>query len=52
MNNKIILLVEDNPSDVELTKRALTQNNIVNKMVVAEDGVPFRHRQICRQGYK
>jgi two-component system response regulator len=39
MNNKIILLVEDNPSDVELTKRALTQNNIVNKMVVAEDGV-------------
>jgi two-component system, response regulator len=38
MNNKIILLVEDNPSDVGLTKRALEKNNIANKMVVVEDG--------------
>jgi two-component system response regulator len=38
MNNKIILLVEDNNSDVELTKRALAKNNISNKMVVVEDG--------------
>jgi two-component system response regulator len=38
MNNKIILLVEDNPSDIELTKRALEKNNITNKLVVAEDG--------------
>ncbi len=38
MNNKIILLVEDNPSDVELTKRALTKHNITNKLVVAQDG--------------
>jgi CheY-like chemotaxis protein len=38
MNNRIILLVEDNPSDVELTKRALTRNNITNKLVVAQDG--------------
>ncbi len=38
MNNKTILLVEDNPSDVELTKRALTKNNITNKLVVAQDG--------------
>lgn len=36
---KIILLVEDNPDDVLLTKRALKQNNIVNQLVVAEDGV-------------
>jgi two-component system response regulator len=39
MDNKIILLVEDNPDDVELTLRAFKQNNISNKVVVAKDGV-------------
>jgi two-component system response regulator len=39
MEEKIILLVEDNPDDVELTIRALKKNNISNKMVVAKDGV-------------
>ena len=38
MKNKIILLVEDNPSDVKLTKRALEQNQIANQLIVAEDG--------------
>jgi two-component system response regulator len=38
MNNKTILLVEDNPSDIELTKRALAKHNITNKLVVAQDG--------------
>jgi len=38
MKNKIILLVEDNPSDVGLTQRALTKSHIANDMVVAEDG--------------
>ena len=38
MNSKTILLIEDNPSDVELTKRALTQSRIANDLVVAEDG--------------
>ena len=38
MDNKIILLVEDNPDDVELTLRALKQNNISNKVIVATDG--------------
>ena len=38
MNNRIILLVEDNPSDIGLTKRALTKNNITNKLVIAQDG--------------
>jgi CheY-like chemotaxis protein len=36
---KIILLAEDNPDDVKLTLRALKQNNILNEVVVAEDGV-------------
>ena len=38
MNPKIILLVEDNPSDVQLTQRALAKSHIANKLVVAEDG--------------
>ena len=39
MNNKIILLVEDNPDDEALTLRALEKNNILNEVVVAHDGV-------------
>ena len=38
MKNKIILLVEDNPDDEELTIRALNKNNIMNEVVVARDG--------------
>lgn len=39
MNNRAILLVEDNPDDVELTLRALKKNNIANEVIVANDGV-------------
>ena len=39
MDEKIILLVEDNPDDVVLTLRALKKNNILNEVVVARDGV-------------
>jgi two-component system response regulator len=39
MNKKVILLVEDNPDDIELTMRALARNRIANEVVVAEDGV-------------
>ncbi len=38
MENKIILLVEDNPDDEALTLRALKKNNIMNEVVVARDG--------------
>jgi two-component system, response regulator len=38
-NHKSILLVEDNPDDVELTLRALKKNNIRNEIIVARDGV-------------
>jgi len=34
-----ILLVEDNPDDVELTMRAFRKSNIVNEIIVARDGV-------------
>jgi two-component system response regulator len=39
MEKKIILLVEDNPDDVTLTLRAFKKNNIMNEVVVAQDGV-------------
>jgi two-component system response regulator len=38
VSSKVILLVEDNPSDIALTERALLRNNICNKLVVAQDG--------------
>jgi two-component system response regulator len=38
LNSKIILLIEDNPSDIALAKRALEKSRMVNEMVVAEDG--------------
>ncbi|MBI2934736.1 MAG: response regulator [Chloroflexi bacterium] len=39
MDNKTILLVEDNPGDVALTRRALSKSGVANELVVAEDGV-------------
>lgn len=39
MDNKVILLVEDNPDDEALTLRALRKSNIANAVVVARDGV-------------
>ena len=39
MENKIILLVEDNADDEKLTLRALTKNNISNEIVVARNGI-------------
>jgi len=38
MNKKIILLVEDNPDDVDLTLRAFSKSRIANDVVVARDG--------------
>lgn len=39
MNNNIILLVEDNQDDIDLTLRAFNKNKMANKIVVAQDGV-------------
>jgi two-component system response regulator len=38
VNNKMLLLVEDNPTDEKLTVRALKKNNIGNEIVVVHDG--------------
>jgi two-component system, response regulator len=38
MKPKVILLVEDNLSDIALTQRALVKSHVANEMVVVEDG--------------
>ena len=52
-----ILLVEDNPNDVELTLRALQKQNLANKVFVVRDGAealefmfatgPFQGRKVA-----
>ena len=39
MNKRHILLVEDNPDDVELTEMSFRENKLVNEIVVVRDGV-------------
>lgn len=38
MRDDYILLVEDNPDDIALTRRALLKNKIANDLAVAHDG--------------
>ncbi|HEX2123012.1 MAG TPA: response regulator [Thermoanaerobaculia bacterium] len=38
MTRSTILLVEDNPDDIELTRLALEENRIANELVVASSG--------------
>jgi two-component system response regulator len=38
-DDKVILLVDDDPNDVELTLRAFRNNPLANKIVVARDGL-------------
>lgn len=51
MDEKLILLVEDNEDDVELTRRALEKNNICNRVVVARDGVEALEYLFCEGAY-
>ena len=47
--DKVILLIEDNPGDIDLTIRALEKKKILNKIVVAEDGEPDSPEIIWRK---
>ncbi|MDY0151732.1 MAG: response regulator [Candidatus Cloacimonas sp.] len=48
LNAKTILLVEDNPGDVELTKRALRKSSIESRLDVVEDGAEAIDYLFCR----
>jgi CheY-like chemotaxis protein len=39
MQKNIIMVVEDNEDDLELTLRAFAKNNILNEIIIARDGV-------------
>jgi two-component system, response regulator len=51
MNEKMILLVEDNPDDELLTLRALKKNNIGNNLVVVRDGAEALEFIFCTGTY-
>jgi len=48
MNEIEILLVEDDPNDVELTLRVLRKNNLANKIHIAGDGEEALDFLFCR----
>jgi len=49
---KKILLVEDNPNDVELTLEALAEHSLANRVVVLNDGVEAMEYLHCEGLYK
>lgn len=51
MDEKVILLVEDNPDDVALTERAFKKNKIKNQLVIANDGVEALDYLFCSGKY-
>jgi CheY-like chemotaxis protein len=53
-NNKLgrILMVEDDPKDVELTLSALEEYNLANEVIVARDGAIALDYLYCRGEYK
>ena len=51
MSNKDILLVEDNPDDVELTRIAFAEAKIANGLVVMKDGAQALDYLFARGAY-
>lgn len=47
-----VLLVEDNPTDVELTLRAFKKNNIANRIQVVRDGEEALDFLFCTGAYE
>jgi two-component system response regulator len=51
MGDKFILLVEDNPDEVELTELAFKKSQTPNKLVVTRDGVEALDYLFCQGKY-
>ena len=51
-NTVEILLVEDNPDDVELTLHAFRKNNLANRVHVVRDGAEALEFLFCTGAYK
>jgi two-component system response regulator len=51
MDQRVVLLVEDNDDDVELTLRSFQKQNLPNKIVVARDGVEALDYLFCAGRY-
>jgi len=51
MEDKMMLIVEDNPDDEALTLRALKKNNIGNRLVVVRDGAEALDFLFCTGTY-
>lgn len=47
-----ILLVEDNPKDIELTLEALAEHNLANRVITVKDGVEAMEYLRCEGQYK
>jgi two-component system, response regulator len=52
MELRKILLVEDNPKDIELTLEAFAEQNLVNRVISLEDGVEAMDYLCYRGKYK
>lgn len=51
-DNKVILLVEDNPDDVALTLRAFKRSHLMNPITVVRDGVEALDFLFARNAYE
>jgi two-component system, response regulator len=51
MFDETIMLIEDNPDDVELTLRVFRKNNIADHTMVVHDGIEALDYLLCRGAY-